>query len=126
MFDLFRSREKTVRIMLGGLLLLVAVSMLTYLIPSYNNGTGAGSEAVVAKVGNETVTLADVQRLVQTTMRNRQLPPEILPNYVPQMIDQMITERALVLQAQRLGLEVSDEDVATTIRQIAPALFQGG
>src|SRR5689334_19781051 len=126
MFDLFRSREKTVRIMLGGLLFVVAISMLTYLIPNYNTGNGTGSEMVVAEVGKETITLPEVQKIVQMTMRNRQLPAEILPQYLPQMIDQMVTERALYLQAQKLGYQVSDAEVADTIRQMVPNLFPDG
>jgi len=112
--------------MLGGLLLVVAVSMLTYLIPNYNTGSGAGSEMVVAEVGKETITLQEVQKIVQATMRNRQLPAEILPTYLPQMIDQMITERALLLQAQQLGFTVSDADVADAIKQMVPNLFPDG
>jgi len=126
MFDLFRSREKTVRIMLGGLLLVVAVSMLTYLIPNYNTGAGPGSEMVIAEIGKDTITLAEVQKIVQMTMRSRQLPAEILPNYLPQMIDQMVTERALYLQAQKLGYQVSDAEVAETIRQMVPNLYPDG
>ena len=38
MFDLFRSRDKAVRIMLGGILVVVSFSMLTYLIPNFNTG----------------------------------------------------------------------------------------
>ena len=41
MFDLFRSRDKAVRILLGALLVVVGFSMLTYLIPSYNTGAAA-------------------------------------------------------------------------------------
>ena len=63
MFNLFRSRDKSVRILLGVLLGLVALSMVTYLIPS-GPGTGgpAGDTTVVAKVGSETVTAQEVSR----------------------------------------------------------------
>src|SRR6185437_8838322 len=126
MFDLFRSREKSVRIMLGGLLVVVAISMLTYLVPNYNTGDSGGNDAIVAEIGKDAITLPDVQRLVQMTMRNKQLPAEILPNYLPTMIDGMITERAMFLQAQQMGFQVSDADVAATIRQMAPNLFPDG
>jgi peptidyl-prolyl cis-trans isomerase D len=126
MFDLFRSREKSVRILLGALLLLVALSMLTYLVPSYNTGSSA-SDTIVAEIGkDDAITLQEVQTLIRNTVRGRQLPPEILPNYVPQMVDQMVTDRALAWEAAQLGFQVTDADLADTIRQSAPSLFQDG
>ena len=126
MFDLFRSRDKAVRILLGALLVLVAFSMLTYLVPSYNTGGSSGSDMVIAEIGKDSITLAETQRLIQATIRSRQLPVDILPTYIPQMVDQMVTERAMALEAERLGLQVSDADVADTIRQMAPGLFPDG
>src|ERR1035438_628639 len=108
MFDLCRSRDKAVRILLGGLLLVVAFSMLTYLVPSYNTGS-TGSDMVIAEIGKDSITLAEAQRLVQATVRGRQLPVDILPTYIPQMVDQMVTERAMALEAERLGLQRSEE-----------------
>ncbi len=125
MFDLFRSRDKLVRIMLGGLLLVVALSMLTYLVPSYNMG-GSGSDLVVAEVGKEAITAPEVQQAIQTRVKSRQLPPEMLSRYVPQIIQSMITERAMAYEARRLGYKVSDEDVAAAIRHYIPQLFQDG
>jgi peptidyl-prolyl cis-trans isomerase D len=126
MFDLFRSREKSVRILLGALLLLVALSMLTYLIPSYNTGTNT-SDMIVAEIGkDDVITLPEVQTLIRNTVRGRQLPPDILPTYIPTMVDQMVTDRALAYEAARLGFQVTDADVADTIRLEAPSLFQDG
>jgi peptidyl-prolyl cis-trans isomerase D len=126
MFDLFRSREKSVRILLGALLLLVALSMLTYLVPNYNTGANS-SDTIVAEVGkDDVITLVEVQRLIQNTVKGRQLPPEVLPNYLPTMVNQMVTERALAYEATRLGFQVTDADLADTIRQSAPGLFQDG
>jgi peptidyl-prolyl cis-trans isomerase D len=126
MFDLFRSRERSVRIVLGGILLLVALSMLTYLVPSYAPGS-ASSDTVVAEVGGEEITVTDVRKLIERTMRGRELPPEILPNYIPRMVDQMVTDRALEYQARKMGFQVTDQDLATTVRQMLPAeLFPDG
>ena len=125
MFDLFRSRDKLVRIFLGALLLVVAASMLMYLVPNYNNGT-TSSDTVIAEIGSDSITLAEMQRVIQSTIRGRQLPTEILPQYIPQMVDQMVTERAMVFEAERLGMQVSDADVADSIRQMVPSLFPDG
>jgi peptidyl-prolyl cis-trans isomerase D len=125
MFDLFRSRDKAVRILLGGLLLVVAISMLTYLVPNYDTGS-SGSGAVVATVGSEQITSADVQKMVQSTMRGKQLPPEMLPIYLPQLVDEMIINRAMAYEAARLGFEVSDNDLRSAIQQMVPSLFPDG
>src|SRR5271165_5059120 len=101
MFDLFRSRDKVVRIMLGGLLLVVALSMLTYLVPSYNMGGSGGSDQVVAEIGKEAITVPEVQQIVQMNMRARKMPAEMLPYYAKQFIDSMVTERALAFEATR-------------------------
>ena len=126
MFDLFRSRAKAVRILLGALLVLVALSMLTYLIPTYDTGDTTGNGQVIAQVGKEEITLPDVQRLIQNNLRSRQLPPEILPNFIPQMVQDLITEHALAYEAERLGFQVTDADVRDAIRQSIPQLFPDG
>ena len=126
MFDLFRSRDKAVRILLGGLLLLVAFSMLTYLIPQYDTGATAASGELVAQVGKEQITVPDVQKLIQNNLRSRQLPAEIIPNLIPQMVNDLISERALAYEADRLGFVVTDADVRDAIRQSIPNLFPDG
>ena len=125
MFDLFRSREKSVRILLGALLLVVALSMLTYLVPQYNTGAPT-PDSVVASVGKDEITSGDVMRLIQATMRGRQLPPDLIATYVPQMVDGMVSEHALAYEATKLGFEVSDNDVRASIQQMIPSLFPDG
>jgi len=125
MFDLFRSREKSVRILLGALLVVVALSMLTYLVPNY--GTGAPTaDSVVASVGKDDITTGEVMHLIQSTMRGKQLPPELISTYIPQMIQGMVNERALAYEATRLGFQVSDGDLRAAIQQIIPSLFPDG
>jgi peptidyl-prolyl cis-trans isomerase D len=125
MFDLFRSRDKLVRFMLSGLLLVVALSMVTYLIPSYGSGD-RGPDTVIAKIGKETVTQRDAQLAIQNILRGRSIPPNLVSLYVPQIIDQLITERILVYEAGRLGFKVSDDDTFNAIHLALPQLFPEG
>jgi len=125
MFDLFRSRDKAVRLLLSGLLLLVALSMVTYLIPSYGSGD-RGQDSVVAQIGKDTITLREAQVTVQSALRGRQIPPGMISLYVPQLIDQMITERTMAYEAQQLGFKVSDQDTFNAIRLSIPQLFPEG
>ena len=127
MFDLFRSRDKAVRILLGGLLLLVALSMLTYLIPGGPTmGGGDGSDNVIATIGKDAITTADVQQVIQLNSRGQHLPAELMPHYVPMYLNSMVTEHALAYEANRLGYKISNEDIAKAIRQEIPQLFPNG
>ncbi len=129
MFDLFRSRDKAVRITLTVLLGLVGLSMVTYLIPTTGQTTGtvAGDTTVVASIGKEDLTLQQVSRVVQNTTRSRQLPPELLAIYVPQIVQQMITDRAMAYEAGRLGIRVSSDEAENAILDSLPAeIVKGG
>jgi peptidyl-prolyl cis-trans isomerase D len=102
MFDLFRSRDKAVRYLLGVLLGIVALSMVVTLIPGYGGPAGA-PEQVVAEIGKDQLTIRQVQQQIQNMVRNKTVPQEMVQHYVPQLIDQMITERAVAYQAERMG-----------------------
>ncbi|SPE43124.1 PpiC-type peptidyl-prolyl cis-trans isomerase [Candidatus Sulfopaludibacter sp. SbA3] len=125
MFDLFRSREKSVRILLGGLLFLVALSMLTYLIPTYNQGASP-TDTVIATVGGETITMLDMQKVIQGSLKNRQLPQSSIATFIPQMVQEAVNDKALAYEATQLGFQVSDADLAFAIRQQVPNFFPDG
>jgi peptidyl-prolyl cis-trans isomerase D len=119
MFDLFRSRAKAVRIMLGGMLAIVALSMLIYLIP----GTGitaadSSADQVVAEIGKSTVTVGQVQQQLRNALQNQHLPPEYASTYIPQLVNQAIEERAEAYEAEQLGFRVSDRDLAMALRSM--------
>src|SRR6202044_3669332 len=117
MFDLFRSRAKAVRIMLGAMLAIVALSMLLYLIP----GTGitaadSSADQVIADIGKSTVTVGQVQQQLKNALQNQRLPPAYAATYIPQLVDQAIAERAVAYEAQQLGFRISDRDLAEILR----------
>jgi peptidyl-prolyl cis-trans isomerase D len=129
MFNLFRSRDKAVRYMLTGLLAVVALSMITYLIPNSGSGYGGSTDtaSVVAQVGKDEITTQEVSKAIQNMTRNRQLPPELLSIYVPQIVNQLINERMMAYEANRLGLKVSaDETDSAIIDQLPPQLIKDG
>jgi peptidyl-prolyl cis-trans isomerase D len=127
MFDLFRSREKNVRWLLGALLGLVALSMVITLVPNYSGmGGGRVDQTVVAEIGDEVITTTDVRQALARASRAGSIPRGLEQVYAPMVVQQMIAERAVAFEASRLGMEVSEEELASAIQTYIPQLFQGG
>lgn len=126
MFDLFRSRERTVRYLLGALLLLVAASMVITLVPGYGTGWASGPDpTLLAEVGDHRITVQEVRRVIQREMKGN-MPEGMASVYVPTVVQQLVGLRASALYAEQLGFRVTDEEMARTLRQLIPQLWPGG
>jgi len=127
MFNLFRSRRKSVKILLGALLVMVGVMMVVTLIPGWGSGGGGGGQdKIVAEIGDEGITVDQVMQRVRMITRNRQIPRELAEAYVPQIVDSLISERVMAYEARRLGFAVTPDDLARGLHMLVPVLFQGG
>jgi peptidyl-prolyl cis-trans isomerase D len=116
MFNLFRSREKSTRILLGVMLLMVAASMLVYLIPGGFGGTSASGDNIVASVAGDKITTTDVQRSIQGMTRGQNLPKGLLAMYLPNIVNQLVESKAMAYKAKEMGLRVSDQELSDTIQ----------
>lgn len=128
MFDLFRRKDTNLRILLGVLLGLVALSMVVTLIPGFGSSginVGAGEETV-AKVCGELVTAKEVRLKVQQMLNRQQLPPESAAIFIPQFVDQYVAVKGVACYAGETGLTASDKEIAAKIQKDVPALWQDG
>jgi peptidyl-prolyl cis-trans isomerase D len=117
MFDLFHSRAKAMRILLIVMLSMVALSMLVYLIPGAGTtSTGSSNDQVIAEIGKDVVTVPEVDLQIKNLLQGRSLPANMVSSYLPQLIDQAISDRAVAFEAQSLGIQISDQDLANIIR----------
>ena len=127
MFDLFRSRDKLVRIMLGGILLVVAASMVTYLIPNSNLGDTTGSDTVLAEVAGQKLTQKDFEKHFAIVMQNMQgATPEMAQVIFPQYLDSEIQKLGANYVAQKMGLTVTDDEILTGMMNNSQQFFQNG
>jgi peptidyl-prolyl cis-trans isomerase D len=124
MFDLFRSSDKVKKYVLGGLLTLVALSMVTYLIPNYSTGTTT-TDPVLADIAGKKVTALEAQQLFQKYSQGR-IPPDLLEIYLPQFVEQMVSERAALYEANRLGITATDDEALSRIVANYPQYFPNG
>ena len=120
MFNLFRRRDTAVRWMVGIILGMVSLAMLVYLIPQSGTGDTAGDTAVVAQIGSDKITAQEINKTIRRMTQNRQLPPELLSIYAPQVIEQAINERVMAWKAAEMGMKVSSDDAENAIVDSAP------
>ena len=126
----------TLKIILGALLVIICASMAITLIPGgigSSLGIGAPPAGVLATIGDQTVTVPEVQREARAMIR-QQFPrggPQasmLLPYFAGQAAEQLINEKALVAEAHRMGLRVNDDELRDELQhgQLGSMLFPDG
>src|ERR1700741_350821 len=105
------------RILLGAVVLALSGGMLLYLVPTGPGTTGASSDAV-AKVGDQTVTISDVRTQLNQIRQRTQIPPMLEPYYEQQILRQLLLEKEMEYEAARLGISVSNDEIADRIHLI--------
>lgn len=124
MFNLFRSSDKVKKYLLGGLLTIVALSMVTYLIPNYSTGA-TSNNPVLAEIGGKQLTVLEAQQMFQKYSNGR-IPPELMEVYLPQFVDSMISQRAALYEAGRLGISATDDEALSILVANYPQYFPNG
>jgi peptidyl-prolyl cis-trans isomerase D len=126
----------TLKFVLYGLLVIICGSMAITLIPG---GIGAGlgmggpPPGVLATIGDERVTVLDVQREARQLIQ-RQFPrggaqaAMLMPYFSSQAAQELINEKALVAEARRMGLRTNDDELREELQrgQLGATLFPDG
>ena len=120
-------RKTTVRIVLGGVLVLISGAMVLTMAPISPLGNGGTVSAdAVATVGGENITAVDVRQQYDQQTRGQTVPPVLESLYMRRILDQMVFKRLLEMEADRLGIQVTPEETAERIKQLIPTAFVGG
>jgi peptidyl-prolyl cis-trans isomerase D len=125
------------KVLLGGLLTIICVFMVITLVPGFGSpsflGTATPTRGVVATVDGNDVTTLEVQKAAKA-MIQRQFPrggaqaAMLVPYFSQQAAEQLIDQKVVFAEAQRLGLRATDEDVRDELRhgQYGQMFFPNG
>jgi peptidyl-prolyl cis-trans isomerase D len=125
------------KIILSTILLVFCGAMVITLIPgglgngfSFGGGPGVG---VVASVGGEDVTRTEVERQARQMMqqqfpRGSAMAAQLMPYFNNQAVQQLILQKTVLVEAQRMGLRATDEELRDELQhgQFAATFFPGG
>src|ERR1700741_968689 len=127
------------KIILSAILLIICGGMVITLIPGGlgSDLLGQPSQGVLAKVAGQDITTQEVrdraralaeQQVAQYGPMGKQLLPMIMPRAISQSVEQMITGKAIVAEADRMGLKATDEDVRDELQhgRYSATLFPNG
>jgi peptidyl-prolyl cis-trans isomerase D len=106
----------TLKIVLGAILVIICGGMVITLIPGFGSSSsfGVSTPGVLATIGDEKVTVMDAQREARALIQRQGQTAQasmLMPFFAGQAAQQLINEKALVVEARRLGLRTSDEEL---------------
>jgi len=124
------------KVVLGGLLVVICAAMVIVLVPGGILGDAFGFQGdlgqnVLAKVGGQDISVVEVQQAARNMGKRqfpRGLPEGLMPFLIQQAANNLITEKAMLAEARRVGLSVSDAELQDELQHGAfgPQLFPNG
>ncbi len=126
MYRLFRggSRKTLMKYLLIFFLGIVSIGMVLTLAPIPGGDTTTQAN-VLASLNGKNITIQDIQRAINNQLRTVGNDPKTISRLAQSALDQMILQDALITQAHKMGLTVSDSELVASLRQI-PYLYQNG
>ncbi len=137
MIRFLQTPGRTKKIVLGGMLLLICAAMVITLVPggfsgdSFGLGRGSLGGNVLAKVGDQEISVTEVQEQARNMGRQqfpKGLPDALMPYMIERASDSLILQKAMLAEARRLGLKVSDAELSDELQHgmFGQQLFPGG
>ena len=124
------------KIILGGILVVICAAMVIVLVPGGILGDAFGFQSnlgqnVVAKVGSQEISIGEVQQQARSMGRQqfpKGLPEALMPFLYQRAADNLITQHAMVVEAEQLGLSVSTPELQDELQHgsLSAELFPGG
>ena len=118
------SKKTGVRILFGVVIGMLALSMLLYLVPQGPSSAETSTD-VVARVGDQNVTLSDVHDKLNEIRKSNNIPKQLEALYARQILNQLVLQKEVEYEAKRLGITVSEKERADRIRMYVPGAFNG-
>jgi peptidyl-prolyl cis-trans isomerase D len=135
MIRFLQTPGKMKKIVLGGLLVIICGAMVITLVPggilgdAFGFGNPQGN--IIAKVGDQEVTVTEVQQTARQMGKQqfpRGFPQQFMPFMMQRAAQQLIIQKAMVSEAHRMGFKVTDAELRDELQHgpFAGALFPGG
>ncbi len=124
MAGVFGNEKTGKRVLFGVVIAFIALSMRLYLVPQGTNTT-EGSTDVLAKVGDQTVTMGEVRQQLDEIRRRNPIPKPLEGLYARNILNQLVFQKEIEFEAKNLGIAVSDQERADRIKQYVPTAFSG-
>jgi peptidyl-prolyl cis-trans isomerase D len=100
---------------------IVSLGMVITLAPLPSGDTSRPEGNVLARIGGNSITSADLDQMIRDRFRNspRGFDRRMVPLVAPSVLDQMVTEQILLEQAGKMGVEVSDQELLKEFQSIS-------
>ena len=128
MFLFFRKHNEAIKkYLLIFFLGIVSLSMVIAMAPLGGTDTSTPQGNVLAAIGGNNITSADLDQTIRDRFKNSPMSfdKRMIPMVAPSILDQMVIQQILVVQAGKMGVEVSDREVLKAFQTI-PWLYPDG